>query len=613
MSNNNSEKYNIGYVSKVSGISITVKVYENKNSNILVIGGDIIPNVSVKRYVKIPYEYNYIIGIVEGERIEENKYYKEEYGKDNEKIDRYLDIKILGELRNNKFISGIVNLPLVFSEVYLLNTEEKNAIHNIAGKESIELGHILNDSQEKFKIDTNFLASHIGIFGNTGSGKSNTLAKIYTEVFNNYNVENSKFIFFDFNGEYEPCFNNKNLVDYQKNKITLDKDIFSNFDIMSIISSASDKTQKPFLYKVIENYKKFDNNNEIKYDKQTILNLLYSIFDRKSILYNNLNLLCEFFKEFCNIEDFYIKKYLGTLNLVKNDEKFNFKINNQQIADDFYIKINNKLNKDLSSKNYINNYDEYQEYINSYFRDKIKIKEKLSNSNKFIYILKYLYFVEIINGYIKEEHVSPIIGRLKNTLKKFNEKIEINEKYQYKNIIIFSLNHFDLDLKKLLPLILSKYFYDIQKKKFNSENKSSLHIIVDEAHNILSQNSNRESDIIKDYRLETFEEIIKEGRKFGTFLTISSQRPSDISSTIISQLHNYFIHRLVNDEDLKLIQKNISFLDKSSNENIPVLPPGACVYTGVNANFPLLVQIEKLEENKSPESKTVDLIELWSN
>lgn len=59
--------------------------------------------------------------------------------------------------------------------------------------------------------------------------------------------------------------------------------------------------------------------------------------------------------------------------------------------------------------------------------------------------------------------------------------------------------------------------------------KKSLHIIIDEAHNILSITSERESQTWKDYRLETFEEIIKEGRKFGVFLTISSQRPSDIS------------------------------------------------------------------------------------
>ncbi|TOG15365.1 hypothetical protein CGJ07_24370, partial [Vibrio parahaemolyticus] len=70
---------------------------------------------------------------------------------------------------------------------------------------------------------------------------------------------------------------------------------------------------------------------------------------------------------------------------------------------------------------------------------------------------------------------------------------------------------------------------------------------------ILSQQSVREQANWKDYRLELFEELIKEGRKFGIFLTLSSQRPADISATIMSQLHNFFIHRLVNDRDLFLL------------------------------------------------------------
>lgn len=82
----------------------------------------------------------------------------------------------------------------------------------------------------------------------------------------------------------------------------------------------------------------------------------------------------------------------------------------------------------------------------------------------------------------------------------------------------------------------------------------TFHLIIDEAHNILSMQSTRELETWKDYRLELFEEIIKEGRKFGFYLTLSSQRPADISPTIMSQIHNFFIHRLVNDRDLLLLE-----------------------------------------------------------
>lgn len=177
-------------------------------------------------------------------------------------------------------------------------------------------------------------------------------------------------------------------------------------------------------------------------------------------------------------------------------------------------------------------------------------------------------------------------------------------------LAVYSLVDVNVEFKKIVPLIICKYFYERQRQNFNGR---SLHIIIDEAHNVLSTTSERESQTWKDYRLETFEEIIKEGRKFGTFLTISSQRPSDISATIISQLHNYFIHRLVNNEDIRAIGKAVAFIDNTSYEMISVLPQGACIFTGVASNFPVLVQVDLLPKQKQPQSNTINLTNLWSN
>lgn len=167
-------------------------------------------------------------------------------------------------------------------------------------------------------------------------------------------------------------------------------------------------------------------------------------------------------------------------------------------------------------------------------------------------------------------------------------------------------------MKKLLPLLLSMMCYQ-KHKSYKKEGpvEKSLNIIIDEAHNILSYESNRESESWKDFRLETFEEIIKEGRKFGVFLTLASQRPSDISSTIISQLHNYLIHRLVNNRDIEMVEKAISYLDKLSVETLPILPAGACVLSGVIADLPIVVQVEKLNDKTAPRSQTIELADAW--
>jgi hypothetical protein len=165
-------------------------------------------------------------------------------------------------------------------------------------------------------------------------------------------------------------------------------------------------------------------------------------------------------------------------------------------------------------------------------------------------------------------------------------------------------------MRKILPLLFCKRLYT--EKKASKDQNKYLNIIIDEAHNILSENSERESEQWKDYRLETFEEIIKEGRKFGVFLTIASQRPSDISPTVISQLHNYFLHRLINNEDINAVRQTISYLDKVSFEYLPLLPTGSCIFAGLLANIPVVLDIGKIEPpDAEPKNKTLTLVDKW--
>ena len=135
-------------------------------------------------------------------------------------------------------------------------------------------------------------------------------------------------------------------------------------------------------------------------------------------------------------------------------------------------------------------------------------------------------------------------------------------------------------MKKIMSLLIAKHFYNEHKHRVATPPDRTVHLVIDKAHSILSHQSSREHESWRDYRLDLFEEIIKEGSKFGVFLTISSQRPADISPTIISQLHNFFIHRLVNDRDLFLLDNSISTLDSLSRNLIPNLGKGCCVEIG---------------------------------
>lgn len=81
----------------------------------------------------------------------------------------------------------------------------------------------------------------------------------------------------------------------------------------------------------------------------------------------------------------------------------------------------------------------------------------------------------------------------------------------------------------------------------------------------------------------------------------------------MSQLHNYFIHRLVNDRDLALLENTISTLDSLSRGQIPTLPQGACVVTGTSFDIPILMQVDKLPKEQEPDSSDVNLVELWGS
>lgn len=180
----------------------------------------------------------------------------------------------------------------------------------------------------------------------------------------------------------------------------------------------------------------------------------------------------------------------------------------------------------------------------------------------------------------------------------------------YKSVNVFNLVNANQEITRLIPMLISKMFYDQQKSTIaDSEVTQTKHLIIDEAHNILNAEHRNVGDSWQDYRLSIFEEIIKEGRKFGFFLTLCSQRPADISATILSQVHNYLIHRLVNDKDLKMLENTMPTLDRRSLQMIPSLGKGEAVVTG-NAIVPVFIKVDPTIIR--PKSDDVVLTDIWT-
>jgi hypothetical protein len=598
----------IGTVSSVEGRKIKVKVKKDKNLSHLSYRGGIIKNVSVGSYIKISKGFIEIIGKVEGEYVKEETIYNREYKKSELKISRFLDVSLFGHFdkKEDKFKQGIKEMPLIDNECYLLDKEEFNKLHRFYNREkTIKIGVLTEEPSQDIKLCIRKLfASHIGIFGNTGSGKSNTLARIYTELFtlneNNSKFTNlSRFVVIDFNGEYtkeemitkEKKTFNLTTRSSDGDKYPIKQENIERLEIISVLLEATEKTQKPFLNRAIKNnYLEEDFENR---SKENIKKIVKDIL-QKGDANLSVAIFSELFNHLRQIEASGQNVVSGILNIIESGE-LKYHSNNTT----YYIE-NKYANSDIEG------------VIEYAFPNIDNITVDTSNLGKLKFKILSQYYHEIINGYSNQEHIRPLIGRMFKKFDMLGNLISVeNNAGQNGNLEVVNLKDVNLEMKKTLPLIIVKQLYDEHKEAGNFENKS-LHIIIDEAHNILSSTSERESETWKDYRLETFEELIKEGRKFSTFLTVSSQRPYDISPTIISQLHNYFIHRLINDLDIKAIEKTIAYLDKLSFESIPILSVGSCFIAGLASDIPVKVDIDLLSIEKQPRSETINLQNAWS-
>lgn len=600
--------FRIGTVYSVDGRVVKVLVDRDKNSSHLVYQGNLIKNVAVGSYVKILKGFESIIGKVESEYVECNKVYNEQYNSQEETINRFLIVKLIGHIEADSYRKGLTELPLIANECHLLTNNEFEMIHSFGSKDDIyiEIGSIASDPLVPISIGVNKLfASHIGIFGNTGSGKSYTLAKIYRQLFekfkNNENFKNNaKFLFYDFNGEYskkDAIIEGKKIYDLSTNteagldKIPLSDDDMLDENLLCIFANATEKTQRPFIVRCIKLY--YSIGGELDKFKNYLREQIFSILQMSDKVKGDL--LIDYVEE-----------------ILPPNKKNGIDIG---LRDDFSYHSNAQCYFKKDRSNGFINFQERPQCI----RD-LKIYqqvEKFSFSNnfikKFICIMYMRLIYDMLGNRAMNEHIAPAINKLKsnekNIEKVFDFSNQIDSFWDESNIVVINLCNVNTDMKKLIPLLLTNKLYNEYKKK--RDNKSYLNIIVDEAHNILSYQSTRESESWKDYRLEVFEEIIKEGRKFGVFMTIASQRPSDISSTIISQLHNYFIHRLMNERDIQQVNNTISYLDKVSVESLPILSTGVCVLAGQLAEMPIIVQIDRIEDKNKPYNETINLIKAW--
>jgi len=565
----------IGRITEVKGLVIKTRLDELLPPY-LVSNGRYQNAPKINGFLKTKVGLDTIICQVVGEFSEE---------KNGEVENHSLELHVKGYLSNGKFIQGLRMLPIVSAKVELLDEDDYLYIYNDGATKTLHIGNDLFDQGKAINVNiNNIIPSHIGVFGNTGSGKSNTVVKIlheYEKTLREARTNKGKYIIFDINNEYSNdavCLEEHKKIYKLKTRSDTGDKIPMNIaslteDNFIVLMNASEKTQTPVIKSAYRRAFIEEEKREMKFYIDQVKSMLLN--GKRSLFYSLRH---------------YLKEYFLGID--------NYKFHSVQGAF-YYEKIGERI---------YSNEAQYGELL-----DSIKLKLPEDVLDRFIFELYFSVAQENENG-VQLDFMMPLISRANKLIndfrKVFDFSIETDDKniiFDSKNVCIVQLGDVNRDMKEIIPSIISSNIFDslAQKKDEKGEIVQIINIVIDEAHNILYDETGQSTTHKK--VLEVFEQVVKEGRKFGCFLMLASQRPSDISQTIISQLHNYFIHKLVNPADIQKIRKAVAYLDENALDFLTVLAAGECIVSGTAFQMPNFLYVKQVDLKYRPNSENVRL------
>lgn len=171
-------------------------------------------------------------------------------------------------------------------------------------------------------------------------------------------------------------------------------------------------------------------------------------------------------------------------------------------------------------------------------------------------------------------------------------------------IIIVDMNAVEDEVVELVSSVLARMTFRLLRQA-EPRNRFPVHLLLEEAHRYIAETPSKFAiDASKIY-----ERIAKEGRKYGLFLLVASQRPSELSKTVLSQCSNFVIHRIQNPDDLSQIRQMTPFISEAVLKRLPSLPKQHALVFGTSVNLPTTFKVR--EARPLPKSDDAKIGELW--
>lgn len=533
-----------------------------------------------------------------------------------------MKIRFLGEITDTHFIGGVLRKPNLTAKTRLINANELNIIMGGAKEGTFMLGVSPLYDDREINIDINEVCSnHMAIFGNTGSGKSYGVARFIQSLFYspNFVPYKANFMIFDAYGEYHNAFKALNRVNpaynfkfYTTNKSQLKEGgellciplWLLTVDDFALLLNAEKHSQLTIIERMIKLVRVFATEGDIstRYKNHLIAKAIMDIMYTNQTSASKRNDIFSILAS-CSTKQFNLEAPVQGIGYVR------------KFRECFLIDTSGQFTESVLITQYITSFideelEKYEPTPNHFFTlDDVE---------------KALQFTLISEGLLRNDHLYNEAITLKVRL----HAIAVGESKEFFNypqyitmenyvaslvtynnkkaqIVNFNLEDADDRLSKTIVKIYAKLFFDFTKR-LNERASIPFHLVLEESHRYV-QNDN--DNFLLGYNI--FERIAKEGRKFGMLLFLISQRPVELSETVISQCSNFLIFKMTHPRDLEYMEKMLPNMSAEIMEKQKSLQPGTCVAFGRAFSIPMIVKMPL--PNPEPYSTNADIVGRWTH
>lgn len=664
------ESLHIGTVEFVSPDEIKILLDIEAPESVALNAGLPLPFPRVNSYVLIPSDEGYLVGQVEQLTIERSAYPKRRGMKDFGLVDlpyplRKMSLNPLGTLRqsidNNgletfRFRRGADAFPTVGDSVLLPTQKQLRSIVESGENRRVKIGTSSLAGNADIKVDPDrIFGRHLAVLGNTGSGKSCSVAGLIRWSLESVQagqqdnkIPNARFIVLDPNGEYSRAFaQGEDLLKTRLFKVNPEEGEnqlqvplwFWNSSEWTSFMQASTRAQRPLLQKALRlrrNKRPPGADINTEYDIQVYLQGAYSSL-KQQVTEN---------APFLTAKD---GRYWGFLELLASiHSSLGALIIKAEKHTEKLTRLIEKI-AELKDKKCKNERNYYKPFSYGDVDEVIKtIKELLDDlggdkppstlcgedtpvafsSQDLLVDLEFLAtnsgnrqwfdsLISRIQAVLTDTRMEPITGdtgdiHLCNWLTDYIGGNQVDNS----SLTIIDMSLVPPEIIHIVTAVIARMIFEALQRyrKLNQDHKTLPTVLVmEEAHTFARRYKvDAENQDAASVCCQVFERIAREGRKFGLGLVVSSQRPSELSRTVLSQCNTFLLHRISNDRDQDLVHRFVPDNLKGLLRELPSLPSQNAILLGWASELPVLIRMNDLPKEQQPLSDDPDFWDVWT-